>query len=279
MKQYFQLATTGRSANLTIYGDITSWPWKQGDVSAANLSAQLAALEDVDNINVYINSYGGEVAEGLAIYNALKRHKARVVTYCDGMACSIASVIFMAGDERHMNKASLLMIHNAWTFAEGNAEELRKQADDLEKITSASVAAYMTHFKHSERKLREMMDAETWLTPKEAVKNGFATHIDEEESEHPEQSARKHIFERFLAMMQEADEAPESAENDVDDEDEEVIVPDDENGENGDSAPENNDSENEDSSETENDEETEENTPEKEAVQRWNGFFNALNRR
>lgn len=276
MKQYFQLATTGRSANLTIYGDITSYPWKQGDVSAANLSAQLAALEDVDTINVYLNSYGGEVAEGLAIYNALKRHKAHVVTYCDGMACSIASVIFMAGDERHMNKASLLMIHNAWTFAEGNAEELRKQADDLEKITSASVAAYMTYFRHSERKLREMMDAETWLTPKEAVKNGFATHIDEEESEHPEQSARKHIFERFLAMMQEAEEKPKDAE---DEDDEEPVEPDDENIENDDSESENDDSSEKDSSENEDDEESEENNPEKEAVQRWNSFFNALIRR
>ena len=140
-KQYFQLVTAGNIAELTIYGDITSFPWFEGDVSAHNLSMKLAELTNVAQINVYINSYGGEVAEGLAIYNALKRHPAKVVTYCDGFACSIASVIFMAGDERVMCNPSFLMIHDAWSCVAGNADEMRKQADDLDKITSASVAA------------------------------------------------------------------------------------------------------------------------------------------
>ena len=73
--------------------------------------------ESIEQINVYIIPYGGEVAEGLAIYNALKRHKAKVTTYVDGFACSIASVIFAVGDERIMSDTSLLMIHNAWTWA------------------------------------------------------------------------------------------------------------------------------------------------------------------
>lgn len=137
-KQYYQLVTAGNTAELTIYGDITSFPWLESDVSAHNLSARLAELQGVSNINVYINSYGGEVAEGLAIYNALKRHPAQVTTYCDGFACSIASVIFMAGDERVMGNPSRLMIHDAWTSVYGaNADELRKQADDLDNITDA----------------------------------------------------------------------------------------------------------------------------------------------
>lgn len=272
-KQYFQLVQNGNNAELNIYGDITSFPWKESDVSAHNLSAQLAALQGVDNINVYINSYGGEVAEGLAIYNALKRHPAKVTTYCDGMACSIASVIFMAGDERRMNKASLLMIHNAWTFTEGNADELRKQADDLDKITSASVAAYLTHVKLSKPKLREMMDAETWLTPKEAVKYGFATSIDDVESENVEQSARKHIFARLLKAMQATDDeededdvdAPEDPQNEPDEPDDESNDEDDSDGGKGNPAPED---------EPDDDEDEQNNDPD--PAQRWSGFFNAL---
>lgn len=208
MKPYYQLTTNGPEASLAIYGDITSLPYTESDVSAYNLSAKIAELQDVSRISVYINSYGGEVKEGLAIYNALKRHPAQVVTYCDGMACSIASVIFMAGDIRIMNKASLLMIHNAWTYAEGNAEELRKQADDLEKITSASIAAYMTNVNLSKPKLKALMDAETWLTPKEALRYGFASQIEAAETGAPSQSAKKRIFERLLQSMQ-ADEEPE----------------------------------------------------------------------
>ena len=129
MKKFYQLTQTEREAELHIYGDITSWPWLESDVDAYSLSKELAEL-DVDKINVYINSYGGEVAEGLAIYNSLKRHKAKIVTVCDGFACSVASVIFMAGDERVMNESSLLMIHNAWTWASGNADELRKAGSE-----------------------------------------------------------------------------------------------------------------------------------------------------
>ena len=113
-KKYFQLTQNNNEVDIQIYGDITSWEWLESDVSSYTLSKQIEELE-CDQINVYINSYGGEVAEGLAIYNQLKRHKAKVKTVCDGFACSAASVVFMAGDERIMSTASLLMIHNAWT--------------------------------------------------------------------------------------------------------------------------------------------------------------------
>ena len=146
--KYFSLVKSEdtKEAEIYIFGDITSWDWEElGEISAHTLSKQLEELTDIDTINVHISSYGGEVKEGLAIYNALKNHKAKIKTYCDGFACSIASVIFMAGDERIMSKSSLLMIHNAWIYATGNANELRKQADDLEKITQASINAYMEY--------------------------------------------------------------------------------------------------------------------------------------
>lgn len=198
MQKYYSLTTQDNEANINIYGDITSWEWYESDVSSYTLSKELEGL-DVDTINVYINSYGGEVAEGLAIYNALKRHKAKVKTYCDGFACSIASVIFMAGDERIMSNASLLFIHNAWTWASGNANDFRKQADDLDTITQASVNAYMSHVNITEEELKEMLDNDTWITPQEALEKGFATSIvSESKSNNPSQSAKHLIMESVM---------------------------------------------------------------------------------
>ena len=143
MKKYYSLETNGSETDIYIFGDITSLEYFENDVSSYTLSKVLQTL-DADKINVHINSYGGEVAEGLAIYNVLRNHKAKVRTICDGFACSIASVIFMAGDERIMNNASMLFIHNAWTTASGNAAQLRKEADDLDVISQGALAAYMS---------------------------------------------------------------------------------------------------------------------------------------
>lgn len=211
-QKYYALETNGTEANINIYGDITSWAWEElGEVSAVTLSQKLEALgDDVSRINVFINSYGGEVAEGLAIYNALKRHKAKVVTHCDGFACSIASVIFMAGDERIMSESSLLMVHNAWTRGAGNAEELRKMADDLDKITQASVAAYKAHSNLTEEEIHALLDGETWILPEEALEYGFATSIDKDESDKASQDARASFAKMVLKAraVQEGDPPP-----------------------------------------------------------------------
>ena len=206
MKKFFQLTTSedGTTADLDIYGDISSCWWDDDAMSAPKLSKQLDELGDVSQINVHINSYGGEVAEGLAIYSALRRHKARVRTTCDGFACSIASVIFMAGDERLMSDASLLMIHNAWTSAWGvNAADLRKLADDMDTITSASKSAYMARVSITEDKLTELMDAETWISPADAVDMGFATAIETFESgDKASQGARDSLMALVMASVE-----------------------------------------------------------------------------
>lgn len=199
MPKYYALEKNGTSADLYIFGDITSWPWKEKDKDAYSIVKDLQEL-DADNVNVHINSYGGEVSEGLAIYNTLKNSKFKVTTYCDGFACSAASVIFMAGDERIMNSASLLMIHNAWSYGYGNAKELRKQADDLEKITQASVNAYMSRVSISEAELKQKMDEESWITAEEALADGFATSILEMEDDQVIQSAFHVIRDQLLAV-------------------------------------------------------------------------------
>jgi len=194
--KYYALQTNDKEADIYIFGDITSWEWFDNDVSSYTLSKELQEIgPDIETINVHINSYGGEVAEGLAIYNMLRNHKAKVKTYCDGFACSIASVIFMAGDERIMSNASLLMIHNAWMYTAGNATQLRKDADDLDKITQASINAYMSHVNITEDKLKELLDNESWILPDEALEMGFATSIvGETATNKASASARKALF-------------------------------------------------------------------------------------
>ena len=254
MKRYFSLSKEGRKARLDIYGNITSCPWMEGDMSAKILSTQLDELGDVDEIEVHINSYGGEVAEGLAIYNALRGHTARVKTVCDGLACSIASVIFMAGDERVMRKASLLMIHNAWAYGEGNAAELRKQADDLDAITEASKVAYLSRVSIDAEELTALMDAETWIAPERAVEMGFATAVDEfDDAPGPSQCALRALV--ALAAAKEADPA------DPDDPDDPEAADDTGGGEDSDDPGDDGDDE----------------EKPKEALQRLGRFFNAIN--
>lgn len=217
MRQYYSMATEENATNITIYGDITSWAgeWSNenyGDMSAHLLSKKIEGIES-GNINLYINSYGGEVAEGLAIYNALKRHKATVKTYCDGFACSAASVIFMAGDERIMGDASLLMIHNAWTYASGNAEDLRKVADDLDIMSDAAANAYRAAINIDDSKLSKLLDNETWISPQDAVDMGFATSIETYRANTmPSASARLQV----MAKMQRKEESQNHVELQLD---------------------------------------------------------------
>ena len=223
--KYYQFIKNENSTDLYIYGDITSQPYFEGEISASTIIEELNNI-DSDELNVYISSYGGECKEGLAIYSALKRHKAKVTTYCDGFACSIASVIFMAGDERIMDKGSLLMIHNAWSSMQGNAEELRKQADTLDIITQSSINAYMEHLNISEKELKKLLDEETWLDCYKSLEMGFATKIVESKPHsYSYQSAKDTILKMIkgneVLQMQEPNQAIE-----VDEVKEEVVVED-----------------------------------------------------
>lgn len=277
-RKYFQLDKQGDTATLSIYGTITSCPWFEGDTSSAMLSKQLEALGDVSQIDVFINSYGGEVAEGVAIYNALKRHKAKVRTICDGFACSIASVIFMAGEERIMNEASMLMIHNAWTFAEGNATELRKQADDLDKITKLSVETYKAHSNLTEDEIVALMDAETWILPSEAVEYGFATSIAKAEKGNASQNAMLQLLNIVKAHQEAEDGESENEEpENLDDDEQETTETEDETAETEDEPEVTEEETEETEGETEDDaEETEEEVEKEEPAQRWSGFFNSI---
>lgn len=185
-------AAQGAAIDLYIYGDVEgdSYDWWTDEVIESETSAnhfreELAKYPNAAEINVYINSNGGSVFEGTAIYNQLRRHPAKKTVYIDGFACSIASVIAMAGDEVVMPKNALMMIHNPWMYTYGNAADLRKAADDLDTIAKGARQAYLTKAgeKLDEERLTEMMDAETWLTAEECLNLGLADRYAEKDAD------------------------------------------------------------------------------------------------
>lgn len=199
-KRYYMLEDGEENADLYIFGTISSWgQWGEDDPdrSAYNIVQELQNVK-AQSINVHINSSGGDVSEGLAIYNTLKNSEKAVTTYCDGFACSAASIVFMAGNKRVMSPASLLMIHNAWMFAQGNSDELRKQADDLEKVNQTAVEAYKTVATITEDEIKSMMDESTWISADEALSYGFATEISGEQPQEVQQSAMPMIRDQLL---------------------------------------------------------------------------------
>ena len=194
MKEMWKLqqSATPNALDLYIYGDVkaSGYDWwtnriVESETSAEHFRQALAEHPNVTQINIYINSYGGSVFEGTAIYNQLKRHAAHKTVYIDGFACSIASVIAMAGDEIVMPKNALMMIHNMWMGACGNAAELRKAADDLDVINAAGRSAYLEKSgdKLSEAELIDMMDAETWLTAEKCIQYGLADRYAEKDAD------------------------------------------------------------------------------------------------
>lgn len=176
--------------DIYVYSDVDKKWWDEDDCVGANEFRELLSANPSADVNVYINSYGGSVSEGVAIYNQLRRHAGTVTAYIDGFACSIASVIPMAADKVVMSDVSAMMIHNPWTFAAGNAEDMRRCADSLDTILDGCIIpAYMNKVKDkiTEEELREMLNAEKWLTPAKCLECGLVDEVatgsvDEEEA-------------------------------------------------------------------------------------------------
>ena len=137
------------------------------------------ALSEItaNTIHLRINSPGGSVFDAEAIQTALQQHKARVVAHIDGMAASAATYVALAADEVEMSDGAMFMIHNAWTFAFGNASELVDTAALLEKIDANILRDYQSKTGASAEQIKQWMDAETWFTAQEALTNGFVDRI------------------------------------------------------------------------------------------------------
>lgn len=180
--KFFEMkASANNEADVFIYGEITKFAFEdEGEHSAQTFKNALDDLGDVSQINLFVNSPGGSVFEGITIHNMLKRHSAKVVAHVDALAASIASVIIMAADEVRMPSNSMLMIHNPWMLVIGNAAELRKQADDLDRIGESAIQSYLNKAGENlqEDQLREMLDSETWLSADEALEFGLSDVVE-----------------------------------------------------------------------------------------------------
>ena len=182
MKKFWECKQSANQneADVFIFGEIVSFKWDDTDTTAASFQKDLKELGEVSQINLHINSPGGSVFEGIAIGNMLRQHKARVVAHVDALSASIASVIVASCDEVIMPENSMLMIHNPWTISMGNAKELRKQADDLDKIAESSVVTYLAKAgeKLTEEKIKQIMDEETWMSAQEAYNYGLCDVVE-----------------------------------------------------------------------------------------------------
>lgn len=176
----FSNAVEGEDVELRIEGEIVSdddaWIYEWFGIPAATPNAFRTALAEHKgkNITVWIDSWGGDVFAAAGIYNAMKEHKGKVTAKIDGKAVSAASVIAMAADEILMSPASILMVHNPWTGARGEAKDMRHTADVLDEVKETIINAYQAKTKLSRNKISRLMDEETWMSARKAMADGFA---------------------------------------------------------------------------------------------------------
>lgn len=181
----FQQAA-GNVHKLYIYDDVTAfgtfdwttWTMKESETSAKYFRDQLEAIPDVDTIELHINSNGGSVKEGVAIYTQLKQKNCKKIGYVDGVAYSVAFLILQACDERIMGLGTSALVHNMWMSVDGNAKELRKAADDLDVLMESNRKIFLERSNLEEQQLIDMMEAETFLTPDQCLEYGLIDKVD-----------------------------------------------------------------------------------------------------
>lgn len=199
-KPYFDFQQAGEQADIYIFGDITSFPYVESDVSAFRLARQLEQSENLAEINIHVDSYGGEVSEGFAIYNAIRNKNAHVKTYADGFVASAAIYPFLAGDERVANNVSAFYFHPVIGGQYGYADDLREAADELDKLTEIGLGAF-TAAGMKEQAARDLINSKTWYAPEAVLEMGLATSIQKQSnSKAALQSVRSLIVRQMLAV-------------------------------------------------------------------------------
>lgn len=180
MQKWKMKALNDGKAEIFIYSDI-GYDWWEDKSTAQLFAEELKNLGDVSSIDLHINSNGGDVFDGQAIHSLIKNHKGFVTAYIDGLAASIATVIAMGADKVIMPKNAMMMIHNAWTGLYGNANDLRKMADDLDHINDTIVNTYLAKVKDKtdEATIRDLMNKESWLNAEECLSLGLCDEVSE----------------------------------------------------------------------------------------------------
>lgn len=177
LRPSFKASVQADTLELTIYEQIGQDWWSDSGVTASTITESLKNAGVFNRIQVRINSPGGDVFEGIAIYNILRSQKKPVDVFVDGIAASAASVIAMAGDTIIMGTAAMMMIHNAWTIAVGDSREMRKTADLLDAIGASIGECYTKKSGKTAEQVQAIMDAETWMSGQQCVDEGFATAV------------------------------------------------------------------------------------------------------
>jgi len=198
-KRIFAAATKNGELELLIYDSIGESFWG-GGVTAESIKQKLDEAGDVSKISVRINSPGGDVFEGSAIYSLLSQHKAPVECYVDGLAASAAFTIAMAADTIHISESAMMMCHNAWGMCIGSASDMEQTAGVLSKVSGTMRDIYSKRSGMKADQVQELMDAETWMTAEEAVEQGFADDVisrDDEDDEEAQALAASYDLSKF----------------------------------------------------------------------------------
>mgnify|MGYP002769072532 CR=1 FL=1 len=176
-KPYFDIQQFGEQTDIYIFGDITRYADEASqETSGHSLVQQLKKIPDAAEINLHIDSFGGNVSEGWAIYNALKDSRARVTSYADGFVASAAIYPFLAGQERIASNVSAFYFHPASQFTGGYAEDLRNAADALDQLTEIGLGAF-TNAGMEEQAARDLVNSKAWYSPAAMLEKGVATSI------------------------------------------------------------------------------------------------------
>lgn len=194
---------------LYIYDDVTAygtwnwntWSYEDSKTSAKYFQEQLENIPDTATIELHINSNGGSVKEGVAIYNQLRQKSCKKVGYVDGVAYSVAFLILQACDERIMGLGTSALIHNMWMSVDGNSKELRKAADDLDTLMESNRQIFMERSNLEEQQLIEMMEAETFLTPDKAMEYGLIDRVENYQADDKEVQERLRERTKQLSVM------------------------------------------------------------------------------
>lgn len=176
MSKFYQAQTEGRKLRLNLYGPIGNNPLSGKGITSAWVAEQIISSGKIDQIDVYINSPGGDVFEGIAIYNELKQFPGQVNVFIMGLAASIASVIAMAGDQRVIYDGAEFMIHQASGMTFGTADDHVKQASTLRRLDAKLATIYAEATGGDAATIAAMMTEETWMESEDALTDGFATH-------------------------------------------------------------------------------------------------------
>lgn len=172
-KSWFRMKASGdKTADIYIYDEIGYW-----GVTARQFASSMKALGDLDHINLHIHSPGGDVFDGIAIYNLLNSHTASKTVYIDGLAASMASVIAMVGNPIIMPENAMMMVHKPWGITGGDANDMRDYADLLDKVEAVLIPSYAKKTGKTPDELALMLGEETWMTAQECLEHGFADQI------------------------------------------------------------------------------------------------------